>query len=116
MAEPEQRILARRSECTTVEGPPGIHRTTMAHNKDTMLCHFRMDRGARIPLHCHAAAQNGYVISGSVRFQRQDGESFIATAGTGYCFDLNEKHSAEVLEDSEVVECFSPMRPEYVGG
>ena len=34
--------------------------------------------------------------------------------GSSYVFDSMETHSAEVLEDSEVIEVFAPMRPEYV--
>lgn len=116
MTESGRRSLARRRESTTVENPSGIHRTTMAYCPQLMLCHFRMTKGARIPLHGHEAAQNGYVVSGRVRFLREAGEGFIAEPGTGYCFGPNERHGAEVLEDSEVIECFAPMRPEYAGG
>jgi quercetin dioxygenase-like cupin family protein len=108
-----ERRMARRGESKTVESPPGIFRTAMAWNAQTMLCHFVMKAGARIPLHHHVVAQNGYVVSGRVRFQRGDGSHFEATAGVGYCFGPDEQHGAEVLEDSEVIECFSPMRPEY---
>ena len=45
---------------------------------------------------------------------KETGDGFIAEAGTGYCFSPDEKHGAEVLEDSEVIECFAPLRPEYV--
>lgn len=78
-----------------------------------MLCHFVMKEGAEIPLHNHDAVQNGYVISGRVQFRDEGGDAFIAEAGSGYAFGANEKHGALVLEDSEVIECFAPMRPEY---
>ena len=85
----------------------------MAYNRQTMLCHFLMKKGAAIPLHSHEAAQNGYLVRGSVRFHREDGTSFVTEAGTGYAFGPNEKHGADVLEDSEVIECFAPARMEY---
>ena len=96
----------------TVENPPGICRTTMAFNDQVMLCHFRMKEGARIPLHNHPAAQNGYVVSGKIRFITEEG-GFVAEEGSGYVFDPLEKHGAEVLSDAEVIECFAPKRPEY---
>ena len=105
--------LVRRETCPTVESLPGIFRTTLAWNEQAMLCHFRMRRGAKVPLHDHPAAQNGYMISGKVRFLNREGEAFVAVPGTGYCFDPMETHGADVLEDSEVIECFSPARPEY---
>ena len=99
----------------TVEGPEGIRRTTIAFNDQLMLCHFEMKAGAAIPLHNHPAAQNGYVVSGKIKFLTEDGE-FIAEAGTGYVFDPYERHGAEVLSDAQVIECFAPKRPEYEPG
>ena len=109
----EQRPVARRGESRTVENPPGVHRTTMAYNQDLMLCHFILKPGAVIPLHNHKAVQNGYIVSGKVKFNLEDGGSFVADAGTGYAFSSLQTHGAEVLEESEVIECFAPMRPEY---
>jgi len=95
------------------ENPPGIVRTTMSYNSESMLCHFLMSREARIPMHSHPAVQHGYVVRGRVHFLQKDGPGFEATTGTSYVFDSMEEHGAEVLEDSEIIECFSPMRPEY---
>ena len=112
MAE-RKRSVATLDDSITRENPHGIHRTTLAYNEETMLCHFRMKTGAAIPLHEHVAVQNGYLISGRVRFKFADGSEFIAEPGTSYAFDSHQQHGAEVLEDSEVIEVFSPMRPEY---
>jgi len=108
------RRVARKSESPLVENPPGIFRATLAYNEKIMVCYYTMKRGAVVPLHSHAAAQNGYVIRGKLRMTKEKGEgAFIAETGTGYCFSPDEMHGAEVLEDSEVIECFAPMRPEY---
>lgn len=92
----------------------GLFRTTLSYNKDLMLCHFTMKKGASVPLHNHEAVQNGYVIKGKLRFFNKDGESIIVEPGDGYIFDSNEYHGSEALEDSEFVESFTPMRPEYI--
>ena len=98
----------------TEEGPDGVFRTTLSYGAEAMLCHFDAKKGARIPLHNHPAVQSGFCIKGKVRFQRGEGdERFVAEAGTSYFFGPNEYHGAEILEDSEFVEVFSPMRPEY---
>jgi quercetin dioxygenase-like cupin family protein len=114
MANERTRPIARRAELPTVESPAGIFRTTLAYDEQTMLCHFRLTRGARIPMHSHPAVQNGYMISGRMKFLLGDAKSFEAVPGTGWCFLSGEPHAAEVLEDSEVVECFAPARPEYI--
>ena len=105
-----------RAELTRLKGtenPPGIVRTTMSYEPQSMLCHIRMSRGARVPLHNHEAVQHGYVIRGRVHFLQKDGPGFEATPGVSYVFHAHEHHGAEVLEDAEVVEFFTPMRPEY---
>jgi quercetin dioxygenase-like cupin family protein len=108
-----KKPLARKDELPSIEGPSGIFRTTLSYNPAVMMCHFRMMKGASVPLHSHPAAQNGYVIRGKLRFRRGESESFVAEAGCSWVFDGNEPHGAEVLEDAEVIECFAPMRPEY---
>lgn len=108
-----ERKRGDKNKLQSKENPPGIFRTTMTYNEQGMLCHFVMKRGARIPMHNHAAVQVGYVIKGHVRFLQKDGQGFEATAGTSYLFGGMEEHGAEVLEDSEVIECFTPARPEY---
>ena len=114
MANERTRPIARRAERPVVETPPGIFRTTMAYDEQSMLCHFRLTRGAKIPVHSHPAAQNGYMIRGKMRMLVGEAGSFEALSGTGWCFAPGERHGAEVLEDSEVIECFVPMRAEYL--
>ncbi len=108
-----KRTRADKSKLSGKEGPLGITRTTMSYDGLTMLCHFVMAQGAKIPLHNHPAAQHGYVIRGRVHFLEKDGPGFIASTGTSYLFEGAEYHGAEVLEDTELVEFFSPARPEY---
>lgn len=92
---------------------PGIQRKTLVYNSDNMLCHFHLEKGARLELHSHKAAQLGYVLSGKVEFIKEDGTSFIAVSGTAYIFQPWEKHGTIVHEDTDFIECFSPARPEY---
>jgi quercetin dioxygenase-like cupin family protein len=114
MTRHERNPVSRHDRKVT-ENPAGIFRTVMAFNDELMLCHFTMKEGACIPLHSHQPTQNGYVVKGRIRFFTED-SSFVAEEGCGYIFDPDEKHGAEVLCDSEVVECFSPKRPEYEPG
>lgn len=105
--------MKNKKDLPAVENPPGIFRKTLEYTDDAMVCHFDMKKGAKVPLHNHHAAQLGYVISGRVRFILENNAHFIAEAGCSYSFDRFEYHGAEVLEDSEVMECFSPAREEY---
>ena len=108
------RETARKSETAAVEGPPGILRTTIAYDEQLMLCHFFLKRGARVPFHAHEAVQNGYLMRGKLRMLWETGQEFVAEPGSGWCFGSQVRHGAEALEDCEAIECFSPMRPEYI--
>jgi quercetin dioxygenase-like cupin family protein len=110
----QTRSTAGAQEIPGVEAAEGIVRKTLAYSPSQMLCHFSMKAGAKIPLHDHEAAQIGYLVSGKARFFKESGEEFIAEAGSSWAFLGWEKHGAEFLEDSEVVEVFSPLRPEYI--
>ena len=112
MAE-KSKLRSEREMGHAVENPPGIFRTSMCYDDGLMLCHFHMKKGASVPLHNHEAVQSGYVIKGKLRFLQEGGKDFIAKEGTGYLFRSMESHGAEVLEEAEIIECFSPMRPEY---
>ena len=107
--------FTNRSERNAVEVVPGITKRVMSYAEDTMMCLFSMKQGAKIPLHSHDATQNGYVISGKVRlFGEGEETTFIAGPGCGYYFSSQEQHGLEVLEEAELVECFSPLRREYI--
>jgi quercetin dioxygenase-like cupin family protein len=108
--------VAEVNEAKVVEMKPGLlTRRTLVYNDQVMLCHFTLEEGLELELHKHPAVQIGYVVKGKARFIKDDGTSFIATAGTSYVFDANEVHGIDnVYEPTEIIECFSPTRPEYV--
>lgn len=114
MAMAEKEFHKRLHEEKTVEMLPGVFRTTLAYNGALMLCHFHMKKGAKIPLHSHEAAQIGYVIKGKARFFTKDGQDIVVEPGSSYVFDSRQEHGSDVLEDTELIECFTPMRPEYI--
>ena len=99
-------------DITPVEALPGIFRQTLAYNKDAMLCFFRFEKGAEVPLHEHTNVQIGYILSGEVKFLTVN-DDFIASTGDSYVFDANEKHGAVILKSTQLIEVFYPYRPEY---
>jgi quercetin dioxygenase-like cupin family protein len=109
-----KKPTAYQTVCTEKEVLPGVVRTTLAYIDEAMICHFRLQKGAEIPPHNHEAVQAGYVVSGKIHFIREDGSEFVADPGCGYAFSPNEKHQAHILEDSTVIEFFTPSRLEYI--
>ena len=108
------RAFHRLGASPAVEIRPGISRSTLVYNSDNMLCHFHEEAGARVDLHTHVAVQSGYVLRGSVRFFDADGTERVLGPGDAYLFSSNEPHGSVALEETELVECFTPLRPEYL--
>ena len=107
-----ERPFGTVDDTKDVEVLPGIQRKTLAYNDQIMACHFTLTAGAAMPQHHHEAAQVGYVIRGRLQFRAGDG-GFEAGPGASYSFGPNQEHGATALEDTEVIECFAPIKPEY---
>ena len=106
-------VFNKQSEQGYVKMAEGILRKTTIHGDKTMMCEFRLSKGAEIPPHDHPYEQIGYMISGKMQFIIGDG-SFLTQPGDSWCIPDNVPHQVEVLEDSIVVEVFSPPREDYL--
>jgi len=91
----------------------GVRLKTLVHGEKTHLCEFRIAKGGRVPEHSHPHEQTGYLVSGRLKFIVGD-ESFEAGPGDSWCLPGDVAHAAEVLEDSVMVEVFSPLRQDYL--
>jgi quercetin dioxygenase-like cupin family protein len=91
----------------------GIEIKTLVYGEKTLTAKFRLAGGSILPRHSHPHEQTGYLIAGKMRFV-VGGEVHLALPGSSWCIAGDEEHSAEVLEDSVVLEVFSPLRQEYL--
>ena len=91
----------------------GIELKAPVHGERTMLTTVRVAKGAVVPVHQHPHEQTGYLVSGSARFVSGD-EVFVARPGDSWNIPSGVPHGAEALEDSVVVEVFSPIREDYL--
>lgn len=85
----------------------------LAWEEKTVLCEFQLEKGNIIPLHHHPYEQTGYLISGKMNF-RIDQKCHLAETGDSWSIPENVEHEVEILEDSVVLELFSPIRPDYL--
>ncbi|MDE2999286.1 MAG: cupin domain-containing protein [Gemmatimonadota bacterium] len=80
-----------------------------------MITRYEVKAGAEFPGHRHPEEQMGYVIRGRIEFFVGEPERrYLFEAGTFFHFAPDEPHRSRVLEDSLVIDVFSPPRPEYV--
>jgi quercetin dioxygenase-like cupin family protein len=91
----------------------GVRLKNLIHGDKTHLTKVLIAKGAVIPLHKHGNEQTGYLLSGKLRFFSGDQE-FIVLTGDSWTFPGNVPHGAEGLEESVVLECFSPVREDYL--
>ncbi|MFP4086812.1 MAG: cupin domain-containing protein [Desulfobacteraceae bacterium] len=91
----------------------GVQLKTLVHGDKTLLCEFKLKQGSQVPEHSHPHEQTGYMVSGRLRFIAGD-ETFEALPGDSWCIPGDMLHAAETLEDSVIVEVFSPVRENYL--
>ena len=92
---------------------PGISIKALVYGKNTLTAKFKLKKGSSLPIHNHPHEQTGYLVSGKMKFNIA-GEHHIAEPGDSWCIHGDIKHSAEVLEESVVIEVFSPLREDYL--
>jgi len=70
------------------------------------------EKGSTITRHSHPHEQIGCLIKGRLQFELGDEKADLGT-GDSWVVPGNTEHAATALEDSLVVEVFSPVREEY---
>ncbi len=91
----------------------GVDLTTLVHGEKTLMGQFKIAKGSAIPAHSHPHEQTGFMISGKLRFNVAGEITDVAT-GDSWCLPGGVEHSAEALEDTVVIEVFSPVREDYL--
>ena len=86
---------------------------TFVHGEGVTLTHWTFRKDAVLASHSHRHEQISYVVSGAVRFEAGDGEIKVVEAGDFAVFGPNETHGGVALEDSVVLDAFSPAREDF---
>jgi quercetin dioxygenase-like cupin family protein len=106
-------MFHKRSEDGYYSRIKGIDQKTLVYGAKTLLAEFRLVKGAVVPNHSHPHEQTGYLISGHMVFL-VGGRRYEALPGDSWCIPVDVEHGAEVIEDTVVVEVFSPAREDYL--
>jgi len=91
----------------------GVTMRPLAFEEKTLLCEFKLKKGSVLPPHQHPYEQTGYLLSGKMDFRIND-KWQIAEAGDSWSIPENVEHEVKIIEDSTVLELFSPIRPDYL--
>ena len=92
---------------------PGIKRRTIAHGEKMYQMLAQLDAGSQMPPHQHPHEQIAHVLSGRMRLI-VDGTPHELTAGQAFYLAGNVPHGVETIEETMVLDTFSPPREDLL--
>jgi len=90
---------------------PGIRRRVLGGDK-LMSVQVALEKGVVVPEHKHPHEQISHVVSGKVEFTVA-GQSKVMGPGEAVLIPSDALHVATALEESVVVDVFSPPREDF---
>jgi len=93
----------------------GLHRRFITASRMT-IARLEMKKGCSVPSHSHDNEQVTLVLSGALKFDVA-GKEIIVRAGETLELPPHVPHAVvDVLEDSQVIDVFSPIRQDWIDG
>jgi quercetin dioxygenase-like cupin family protein len=106
-------VVVRREAARESEPEPGLTRRVMAYNDKLFLAEHQMVKGWAGSAHTHAHDQVVYVVRGHLKVTCQ-GKTFDLRAGDSFVVRGGVEHGASAVEDSVVIDIFTPCREDYI--
>ncbi len=106
-------MFGKKSDDGYKEVLDGIRIKTIMHGKDTLMAEFKLRKGSVLIEHSHINEQTGYLVKGKIKLYIND-SSRIINPGDSWNVPSNQKHTAEIIEDSIAIEVFTPSRDDYL--
>ena len=107
-------LIVPDQACSRITTPePGLQRQILVHTPSMMLVRHEMCKGWRGAAHQHPHEQLVYVIRGRLQFEA-NGAKFDVVEGDNFIVASNVEHWATALEDSVVLDVFTPAREDYL--
>ena len=89
-------------------------RKILSYSDNLMLVELQFEKGGFGAMHSHPHEQIGYVISGKIIYHEDGCEDRELTAGDSYYVAPNVSHGIDVLEDSKLLDIFTPLREDFI--
>jgi quercetin dioxygenase-like cupin family protein len=83
------------------------------HSDQATFGHVTLEEGTDLPEHSHVYEQWTHVIEGKMEFN-VGGEKLLLTAGMAAFIPSNIPHSAKAIQRTKVIDCFLPVREDFV--
>ena len=92
----------------------GVKRKVLSYSEKLMACELTFEKGAVGAAHSHPHEQIGYIISGRLVYQEAGQADKILETGDTYYVAPNVVHGVQILEDTKLLDIFTPMREDFV--
>lgn len=92
----------------------GVVRKVLAYSENLMSVELHFEKGAIGAKHSHPHEQIGYLISGSLLYQEDGQEDKVLVAGDTYYVEPDVVHGVVALEETMLLDIFTPMRKDFV--
>ena len=91
----------------------GVTRQVLGYDGQVMVVKVKFEKGAVGTPHTHYHTQTTYVASGKFEFT-VGGKTLVVSAGDGVYIEPDVLHGCKCLEAGLLIDCFSPMRADFL--
>jgi quercetin dioxygenase-like cupin family protein len=102
-----------RNENPWLDICPGIKRQTVTSGKTMYQMLARLEAGSKMPEHRHPQKQIVHILEGRMRLI-VDGKPHELVTGDSFYLASNVPHGVETIQETRVLDTFSPLREEYL--
>ena len=92
----------------------GVSRKILSYSRNLMTVELHFPKGAVGAKHSHPHEQIGYIISGKLLYQEEGCEDKLLETGDTYYVAPNVVHGVQILEETKLLDIFTPMREDFV--
>ncbi len=106
-------MIVHNSEVRPTTPAPGMTRRLLARGGGMMIVEIRFVGGTVVAEHAHPHEQASYVVSGRLVVS-MGGKDDTLGAGDSFYVAPNVPHRVRLLEDSVVIDTFTPQRQDFL--
>lgn len=92
----------------------GVNRKILSYSENLMTVELHFKKGGIGAKHSHPHEQIGYIVSGKLCYQEEGCEDKVLQTGDTYYVKPNAVHGIEALEDTVLLDIFTPMRKDFI--
>ena len=92
----------------------GVTRKILSYSEKLMTVELHFEKGAKGAPHAHPHEQIGYVVSGRLIYHEEGEADKELQTGDTYYVRPDAVHGIDVLEDTVLLDIFTPMREDFI--